>query len=201
MARESIFTLEATPIKFGPGAVDDAGWELQRLGVTRALLVTDPGDPARRPRLRVAGRARGSRSSSTTARGSSRRSTRCQDAADFALDGGRRRLRLGRRRLLDRHREGREPDRRRIPAPVMDYVNAPVGGGAARAAGRCGRTWRSRRRAAPAARRRPSRCSTSPSGGSRPGSRTATCGPSQAIVDPSLATSLPPRSWPRRGWT
>lgn len=42
---ESIFTLEATPIKFGPGAVDDAGWELQRLGVTRTLVVTDPGVP------------------------------------------------------------------------------------------------------------------------------------------------------------
>src|SRR3954469_18175913 len=43
MERESVFTLEATPIKFGPGAVDDAGWELRRLGVKRALLVTDPG--------------------------------------------------------------------------------------------------------------------------------------------------------------
>ncbi len=43
VSRESVFTLEASPIKFGPGAVDDAGWELQRLGVTRALLVTDPG--------------------------------------------------------------------------------------------------------------------------------------------------------------
>ncbi len=41
--RESVFTLEATPVKFGPGAVSDAGWELKRLGVTRALLVTDPG--------------------------------------------------------------------------------------------------------------------------------------------------------------
>ena len=43
MASETIFTLEATPVKFGPGAADDAGWELARLGVTRALLVTDPG--------------------------------------------------------------------------------------------------------------------------------------------------------------
>ena len=36
MARPStrpIFTLEATPIKFGPGAAADAGWELKRLGV------------------------------------------------------------------------------------------------------------------------------------------------------------------------
>jgi len=40
---ETVFTLEATPVKFGPGAVADAGWELKRLGVTRALLVTDPG--------------------------------------------------------------------------------------------------------------------------------------------------------------
>src|ERR671924_308508 len=40
---ETVFTLEATPIKFGPGAVADAGWELKRLGVKRALLVTDPG--------------------------------------------------------------------------------------------------------------------------------------------------------------
>lgn len=43
MASETVFTLEATPVKFGPGAVADAGWELKRLGVTRALLVTDPG--------------------------------------------------------------------------------------------------------------------------------------------------------------
>ena len=41
--RETVFTLEATPVKFGPGAAADAGWELARLGVTRALLVTDPG--------------------------------------------------------------------------------------------------------------------------------------------------------------
>jgi alcohol dehydrogenase class IV len=35
--------MEATPIKFGPGAVKDAGWELKRLGVTRAMLCSDPG--------------------------------------------------------------------------------------------------------------------------------------------------------------
>ena len=45
MATETVFTLEATPVKFGPGAVNDAGWELKRLGVKRALLVTDPQSP------------------------------------------------------------------------------------------------------------------------------------------------------------
>jgi alcohol dehydrogenase class IV len=43
MSHETIFTMEATPIKFGSGAVDEAGWELKRLGVTRAFLITDPG--------------------------------------------------------------------------------------------------------------------------------------------------------------
>jgi hypothetical protein len=40
---ETIFTMEATPVKFGTGASADAGWELRRLGVKRAMLVTDPG--------------------------------------------------------------------------------------------------------------------------------------------------------------
>jgi hydroxyacid-oxoacid transhydrogenase len=44
MARhETVFTLEATPLKYGAGAVHDAGWELKRLGVTRAMLCSDPG--------------------------------------------------------------------------------------------------------------------------------------------------------------
>src|SRR3712207_4761531 len=40
---ETVFTVEATPVKYGAGAVEDAGWELARLGVSRAFLVTDPG--------------------------------------------------------------------------------------------------------------------------------------------------------------
>ena len=52
--RETIFTLEATPIKFGPGAVEDVGWELKRRGVRRAMLVSDPGVA----RLGITGRVR-----------------------------------------------------------------------------------------------------------------------------------------------
>ena len=40
--QETLFTVEATPFKFGPGAAADAGWELQRLGVRRAFVVMDP---------------------------------------------------------------------------------------------------------------------------------------------------------------
>jgi len=43
VSHEQVFTLEATPLKYGRGAAGDAGWELERLGVTKAMLVSDPG--------------------------------------------------------------------------------------------------------------------------------------------------------------
>lgn len=49
---ETLFTVEATPFKFGPGAVDEAAWELKRLGVTRAFLVADPNLAELTERLR-----------------------------------------------------------------------------------------------------------------------------------------------------
>lgn len=39
---ETLFTVEATPFKFGPGASADAGWEAARLGMRRAFVVVDP---------------------------------------------------------------------------------------------------------------------------------------------------------------
>ena len=127
---ETVFTLEATPVKFGPGAADDAGWELARLGVTRALLVTDPGVAAagHPERVRASIEAAGievvvfdrARVEPTLAS--------LEEAAAFARDarvdgfvsvGG-----------------GSAMDTAKVadlvvshPAPVMDYVNPPVGGG------------------------------------------------------------------------
>src|SRR5579872_5644479 len=40
---ETIFTMEMTPIKFGPGATEEVPYDLKRLGVHRTLLVTDSG--------------------------------------------------------------------------------------------------------------------------------------------------------------
>src|SRR3954469_15332776 len=40
---ETVFTMEATPLKYGPGAAEEAGWELKRTGVGRVMLVSDPG--------------------------------------------------------------------------------------------------------------------------------------------------------------
>ena len=37
--QETIFTMEATPVKYGTGASGEAGWELKRLGLKRVMLV------------------------------------------------------------------------------------------------------------------------------------------------------------------
>src|SRR3954471_7187740 len=130
MSHETVFTLEATPIKFGPGAVADAGWELKRLGVTRALLVTDPGVAAtgHPDRVRQAIEAEGievvvydrSRVEPTL--------ESLQDAADAALEakvdgfvsvgGGSSMATAKVADLIVSH-----------PAPVMDYVTPPIGEG------------------------------------------------------------------------
>jgi hydroxyacid-oxoacid transhydrogenase len=128
--RETIFTMEATPVKFGAGAAADAGWELKRLGVTRALLVTDPGVVAtgHPDRVRRAIEAEGIdvvvwdrvRVEPTL--------ESFQEAADFALEakvdgfvsvGGGSSIDTAKvADLITTH-----------PAPVMDYVNPPVGEG------------------------------------------------------------------------
>jgi alcohol dehydrogenase class IV len=130
--RETVFTLEATPIKFGPGAVADAGWELKRLRVQRVLLVTDPGvaelgipDRVRRSiedegiEVVVFDRAHVEPTLDSL-----------QEAADFAVEadvdgfvsvGGGSSMDTAKvADLISTH-----------PAPVMDYVNPPVGEGRA----------------------------------------------------------------------
>ena len=127
---ETVFTLEATPIKFGPGASADAGWELKRLGVRRAFLVTDPGVLATGhvDRVKQAIEAEGidvvvyaeARVEPTL--------ESLQAAADAALEakvdgfvsvGGGSAMDTAKvANLILTH-----------PAPVMDYVNPPIGEG------------------------------------------------------------------------
>jgi hydroxyacid-oxoacid transhydrogenase len=127
---ETVFTLEATPIKFGPGAVEDAGWELKRLGVTRALLVTDPGVAALHHPERVQ-RAIEREGIEVVLYDRARVEPTLdsfQDAADFARDSG-----------VDGFVSvggGSSIDTAKVadlitthPAAVMDYVNPPVGEG------------------------------------------------------------------------
>jgi hydroxyacid-oxoacid transhydrogenase len=128
--RETVFTLEATPVKFGPGAVADAGWELKRLGVRRVLLVTDPGVAAlgyadRVEALAVAEgievvRFDDSRVEPTLDSFQVAADTAVEQGVDgFVSIGGGSAIDTAKvANLVASH-----------PAPVMDYVNAPVGGG------------------------------------------------------------------------
>ncbi len=127
---ETIFTLEATPVKFGPGASADAGWELRRLGVRRALLVTDPGVAATGHPERIAAAIRSEGIEIVLFARARVEPTldSLQAAADFALehevDGF---VSVGGGSSID---TAKVADLIRThPAPVMDYVNPPVGSG------------------------------------------------------------------------
>ena len=127
---ETIFTMEATPVKFGTGASAEAGWELKRLGVKRAMLVTDPGvaalgHPERIMKLLEAegievvlyDRARVEPTIESF-----------QHAADFAIehevDGF---VSVGGGSSMDTAKVANLVSTH--PAPVMDYVNPPIGQG------------------------------------------------------------------------
>lgn len=128
--RETVFTLEATPVKFGPGASDDAGWELKRLGVRRAMLVTDPGVAALGEPERIAALVRAEGIEVVVYDRSRVEPTldSLQHAADFAaehgVDGF---VSIGGGSAIDTAKVANLVATH--PAPVMDYVNAPVGAG------------------------------------------------------------------------
>jgi hydroxyacid-oxoacid transhydrogenase len=41
-SRETVFTMEATPLKFGPGCSEEIGWEVKQLRMSRVMLVSSP---------------------------------------------------------------------------------------------------------------------------------------------------------------
>jgi hydroxyacid-oxoacid transhydrogenase len=128
--RETVFTLEATPIKFGPGASADAGWELRRLGVQRALLVTDPGVAAlgHPDRIRERIEAEGIEVVVYDRTRVEPTIDSFQDAADFALDAGVDGfVSVGGGSSIDTAKAANLIVTH--PAAVIDYVNPPVGGG------------------------------------------------------------------------
>jgi hydroxyacid-oxoacid transhydrogenase len=130
MAAETVFTVESTPFKFGVGASAEAGWELARLGVRRALLVTDPRLMALEVPQRVQ-RAIEAEGIEVVVYDRSRVEPTLEsleDAAGFAreheVDGF---VSVGGGSSIDTAKVANLVTTH--PAPVMDYVNAPVGQG------------------------------------------------------------------------
>ncbi len=127
---ETIVTMEATPVKFGTGASADAGWELKRLGVKRAMLVTDPGVAALGHPERIKGliEAEGIEVVVYDRARVEPTIDSFQDAADFAIehdvDGF---VSVGGGSSMDTAKVANLVSTH--PAPVMDYVNPPIGEG------------------------------------------------------------------------
>jgi len=127
---ETIFTMEATPVKFGRGASGEAGWELARLGVRRAMLVTDPGVAALAHPERIKGliEAEGIEVVLYDRARVEPTIESFQDAVDFALehevDGF---VSVGGGSSIDTAKVANLVSTH--PAPVMDYVNPPIGEG------------------------------------------------------------------------
>jgi hydroxyacid-oxoacid transhydrogenase len=130
VSREQVFTLEATPLKFGRGAAGDAGWELERLGVKRAMLFSDPGVVAAgiTDRVREAIEASGIETAVWDSARVEPTADSFAEAAAFAADGG-----------FDGFvgiGGGSSIDTAKVSdlisthgGEIMEYVNPPVGGG------------------------------------------------------------------------
>jgi len=127
---ETIFTMEATPVKFGRGASAEAGWELGRLSVRRAMLVTDRGVAAigYPERIKSAIEAEGIEVVLYDRARVEPTIDSFQDAADHALehevDGF---VSVGGGSSIDTAKVANLVSTH--PAPVIDYVNPPVGEG------------------------------------------------------------------------
>jgi hydroxyacid-oxoacid transhydrogenase len=127
---ETIFTMEATPVKFGRGASAEAGWELRRLGVRRAMLVTDPGVAAlgHPERVKELIEAEGIAVVLYARARVEPTIESFQDAVDHALehevDGF---VSVGGGSSIDTAKAANLVSTH--PAPVLDYVNRPFGEG------------------------------------------------------------------------
>ena len=128
--RESIFTVEATPVKFGPGAALETGWELARRGVRRVFFVVDPEvqrlglaapvlDAVRAEGIEVSVFLDVETEPTLAAFERAVAAARASGADAFAALGRRQRHRYG---------QGGQPGRS-DGGEIMDYVNVPVGGG------------------------------------------------------------------------
>jgi hydroxyacid-oxoacid transhydrogenase len=126
--RERAFKLETTPITFGLGSSEEAGWEMKRLGAGRVMVVSDPGVV----RAGITGKVReildaeGIECEVFDGVHVEPNLESLQEATDFAMEGG-----------FDGFvgvGGGSSLDTAKVvslvathPAPVMEYVHPPVG--------------------------------------------------------------------------
>ncbi len=189
---EVIFTMEATPLKFGPGSTEEVGWEIKQLGVSRVMLVSDPGviEAGIAPRIQELIEAAGVEVELFSRAGVEPTAGSFQEAADFAREGG-----------FDGYVAvggGSSIDTAKVSdligthgGEIMEYVNPPIGGGkkppsAVRPLLAIPTTAGTGSEATPAA------VLDIPEQQVKTGISHQLLRPSRAIVDPNLTMSMPP---------
>jgi hydroxyacid-oxoacid transhydrogenase len=130
---ESVFTYGAPQLKFGPGASDEIGFDLAQYGVRRVLVVTDPGVAATGHPQRVADQMHRFGIEARVYAGAHVEPTDAslQAAVDAARDSGPwdAFVAVGGGSAIDTAKAVNLLTTN--PGELMDYVNVPVGGGAA----------------------------------------------------------------------
>ncbi len=130
---ETVFTYGAPQLKFGAGASDEIGYDLAQLGVTRVLVVTDPGVGATGLPERVAERIRGFGVQAEVYDQAHVEPT--DQSLQAAVDEARARgpfdgfVAVGGGSAIDTAKAINLMTS--CPGELMDYVNKPVGGGKA----------------------------------------------------------------------
>jgi hydroxyacid-oxoacid transhydrogenase len=128
-----VFTYGAPPLKFGPGASAEIGYDLSQLGARRVLVVTDPGVAATGHPARIAGQLAGAGLDARVFDGVHVEPTDQSLAAavDFARASGPwdAFVAVGGGSSIDTAKAINLMVTN--PGDLMDYVNAPVGKGAA----------------------------------------------------------------------
>jgi hydroxyacid-oxoacid transhydrogenase len=130
---ETVFTYGAPQLKFGPGASDEIGFDLAQYGVRRVLVVTDPGVAATGHPQRVADQMTQFGIEARVYDGAHVEPTDAslRAAVDAARDSGPwdAFVAVGGGSAIDTAKAVNLLTTN--PGELMDYVNAPVGGGAA----------------------------------------------------------------------
>lgn len=128
--RGNPLTLEATPLTFGPGASEEVGRELRRLGARRVMVVSDPGvaKAGITHKVRSSIEAEGIECETFERARVEPTLDSFQEAADFAADGGFDGfVGVGGGSSMDTAKAADLIATH--PAPVLDYVAPPIGEG------------------------------------------------------------------------
>lgn len=128
--KESAFTMDTSSIKYGPGATREVGHDMKKLGARRVMVVTDPRLASSEP-VAVAMAALQGEGIDTALFDQVRvepTDRSFQDAIAFARDGAfEGYLSVGGGSAIDTAKAANLYATH--PAPLLDYVNAPIGRG------------------------------------------------------------------------